>query len=71
LAVDGGVDQHAGAIEHHPVQRIAIGESRRLEPSGPGAAIIKVQERQLEHVFRPLQSGAERRAAHREQLFAA
>src|SRR5262249_55232123 len=32
---------------------------------------IKVQERQLEHVFRLLQSGAERRAAHRKQLFAA
>ncbi len=66
VAVDRGVDQHTGAIEHRPVQAIAITHTRRLQPGRPGAVIVKVQEWVLEYVFRLFQFPAERWTANRK-----
>ena len=48
MAVDGGVDQHAGAINYRAVKSVSIGDTRGFEPGGPRASIVEMQERQLE-----------------------
>jgi hypothetical protein len=74
LAVDGGVDQHAGMAEDRPVQHTLASSSRRLQPSRPVAPVIQVKQRKLEHILRladAVAAGHEARAADRKQLLGA
>ena len=73
LAVDGGIDQHAGAIHDRAVRQIGTVDAGRVEPPPPVLAPIEMQEGKFQDVARLMQAGLFHQlgAAHRKQLLAA
>ena len=71
LPVYGGVNDHAGPVQDGSVQMTGTIHSGRLEPSGPGIAIVEMQQRKLQHVRRLGDAVApcqQFRAAHCKQV---
>ncbi len=74
LAVDRGVDRHAGAVQDGSVRDLCIGDARRLQPARPVRPAVDVDQRKLENIGRlaqPSSPGQQLWTAHREQLLRA
>ena len=50
LTVNGGVDEHAGTVQHGPVHRAGVANAGRLKPPRPTLPVLHVQQRVLQDV---------------------
>ena len=56
LAVDRGIDNHAGAVQHRPLGRLCVRNAGNLEPPRPRLAIVEVEQGKLQDIRRPDQT---------------
>ena len=74
LAIDSGVNDHAGAVQNRSVQELGIEHTSGLEPIRPVLSVVEMQQWKLQHVGRLADAIRPRKqlgTADREQLLGA